>query len=132
VGDPPPALSRRAFRLGIGCATAAVAAFLAARLHAWPPHEDETLALFVGARPLGEMFDTVLQERGGAPLHFLIVHLAAALSPTLGALRLVSALFAVASIPVVALVLARLSDRKLALVGTILVAASWVTLFHGV
>jgi Dolichyl-phosphate-mannose-protein mannosyltransferase len=124
--------SAQAFRLGVACATAGVLAFLLARLHAWPPHEDETLALFVGGQPLGDMFDTVLGTRGGAPLHFLIVHVVAAISPTLTALRLISVFFAVASIPVVALLLARLSDRRTALVATILVAASWVTLFHGI
>src|SRR4051794_21557443 len=41
-------LSVRAFWLGIGVCSAAVAAFLLARLTAWPPHEDETLALLVG------------------------------------------------------------------------------------
>ena len=48
-----------------------MAAFLVARLTAWPPHEDETLALFVGRKPLHEMLATVMNQRGGAPLHFL-------------------------------------------------------------
>jgi hypothetical protein len=125
-------LSARAFRLGVACATAGVAAFLLIQLRAWPPHEDETLALFVGGQPLGEMLDTVLGQRGGAPLHFLLVHAVAVISPTLTALRLLSVVFAVASIPVVALLLARISDRRTALVATVLVSASWATLFHGI
>ncbi len=48
------------------------------------------------------------------------------------ALRLISVVFAVASIPIVGMVLARLADRRTALVATALVAASWVTLFHGI
>ena len=127
-----PDLSRRSFRLGVAGATAGVAAFLSAQLHAWPPHEDETLALFVGHRPLGDLLDTVLGERGGAPLHFLLVHAVTAISPTLTGLRLISVAFAVASIPVVAALVARLSDRMTALVATVIVAASWVTLFHGI
>ena len=126
------AISRRTYLLGVATATAGVAAFLLAQLHAWPPHEDETLALFIGSKPLPEMFSTVLGERGGAPLHFLLVHIAALLSPTLTAVRLISVIFAVASIPVAAAVLARLAGRRAALVGTILVAASWVLLFHGI
>ena len=118
------AVSVRAFRVGIGCATAGVAAFLLAQLHAWPPHEDETLALFIGQQPLGDMLDTVLGERGGAPLHFLLVHLVASVSPTLTGLRLLSVLFAVASIPVVAFLLARLTDRRTSLIATVIVAAS--------
>ena len=125
-------LSRRAFRLGIGCATAAVAAFLLAQLNAWPPHEDETLALFIGREPLGHLFDTVLGQRGGAPLHFLITHLVSDVSPTLTALRLISVVFAVASIPVVAALAARLTNRATSLATTVIVAASWVTLFHGI
>ena len=78
------------------------------------------------------MFATVLGERGGAPLHFLLVHIAAWLSPTLTAVRLISVVFAVASIPVIAALLSRLAGRRLALVGTVLVAASWVLLFHGI
>jgi hypothetical protein len=125
-------VSVRAFRSGVACATAGVAAFLLAQLHAWPPHEDETLALFIGQQPLGEMLDTVLGERGGAPLHFLLVHITTWISPSLTGLRLLSVVFAVASIPVVALLIARLVDRRTSLVATVLVAASWVTLFHGI
>jgi len=125
-------ISLRSFRIGFGLTAAAVAAFLAAQINAWPPHEDETLALFVGHQPLGELFHTVFDQRGGAPLHFLLTHLVTAISPTLTALRLISVVFAVASIPIVALVLARLVERRTALVATMLVAASWVTLFHGI
>lgn len=125
-------VSRRVFALGLAGATVAVTAFLLGRLHAWPPHEDEALALFVGSKPLDELFSTVLNVRGGAPLHFLLVHLAAQISPTLDAVRLLSVLFAVASIPAVGVLVARLTDRRTALIATVLVAASWVTLFHGI
>jgi 4-amino-4-deoxy-L-arabinose transferase-like glycosyltransferase len=130
--DAPGDLSQRGFRLGVLCTTAAVAAFLLARLHAWPPHEDETLALFIGSKPLGQMLRTVLDLRGGAPLHFLIVNLVAHISPSLTALRLISATFAVASVPAVAMLVARLTNRTTALTATVLLAASWVTLFHGI
>src|SRR3990172_5208634 len=66
------ALARRRFELAVAAVTAAPAAFLGHQLLAWPPHEDETLALFVGRHSLRELFDTVLHERGGAPLHFLL------------------------------------------------------------
>jgi hypothetical protein len=125
-------MSRRSFRLGVGVTTAAVAALLLARLNAWPPHEDETLALFVGSKPLGEMLDVVLQRRGGAPLHFLLVHLATLGLPSLTAVRLISLVFTVASIPAVAVLASRLAGRRVGLIATILLAASWVTLFHGI
>ena len=60
------------WRLGVGALTALVAAFLFARLTVWPPHEDETLALFAGRGSFGELIRTVLGERGGAPLHFVV------------------------------------------------------------
>ena len=117
---------------GVGGLTAAVAVFLVARLTAWPPHEDETLALFVGRKSLGGLFATVETERGGAPLHFLFAWLVAHLGGGLVGLRLFSALFAVASVPVVALLARRIAGATPALVATALVAASWMLLFHGI
>ena len=117
---------------GVAACVAAVGAFLLSRLTVWPPHEDETLALFVGRRPLAELLDIVLEERGGAPLHYLLAAVAAHSGSGLVGLRLVSAAFALAAIPVVAILVKRLSDRTTALVATVLVSASWVLLFHGV
>ena len=88
--------------------------------------------MFVGNRSLAELLDTVLEERGGAPLHFLIAAAAAHSPDPLVALRLVSALFAVASIPVIAAIAARLADRAAALAASVVVAASWMLLFHGI
>jgi hypothetical protein len=114
-----------------GC-TAAVAAFLLARLTAWPPHEDETLALHVGRGTFDELLETVLGERGGAPLHFVFAWVVAHLGGGLGALRLVSALFAAASVPLIAFVALRLTDRLTAVAAAALASASWMFLFHGV
>ena len=120
------------FGWGVAACVVAVGTFLLARLTAWPPHEDETLALFVGRQSLGQLLSIVLEERGGAPLHYLIAAVAAHSGGGLTALRLASALFALASIPTVAYLLARLAGRGPALVATVLVSASWVLLFHGV
>jgi hypothetical protein len=117
---------------GVGGLTTAVAVFLLARLTAWPPHEDETLALFVGRESLGDLITTVQSERGGAPLHFLCAWLVVHLGGGLVGLRLFSALFAVASVPAVALLARRIAGAKPALVATALVAASWMLLFHGI
>ncbi len=120
------------FRLGVAALTAAAAAFLFHQLLAWPPHEDETLPLFVGRHPLGELFQVVLEERGGAPLHFLLAWAVAHLGLGLEGLRALSALFAVASLPVIALLAARLAGRVPALLATAIVASSWTFLFHGI
>ena len=64
-----------------------------------PLFEDEAVAGLIGSRPLGELVVTVLWDRGGAPLHFLLAHLALALDPSPEALRWLSVVFAVATIP---------------------------------
>jgi hypothetical protein len=125
-------LPTRFFGLGVAACTAAVATFLAVQLTAWPPHEDETLALFVGRSSVGGLLDIVLGQRGGAPLHFLLAWFVAHSGGGLTALRFLSAAFAVASIPVIALLCARLADKTTALVATGVVSASWVLLFHGI
>ena len=125
-------LSPRWFRAGVAACAGAVAAFLLVRLTAWPPHEDETLALYVGRGSLESLVETVLGERGGAPLHFLAAWTVAHLGGGLSALRLVSAAFAVGSVPLVAALALRLADRTTALLATWLASASWVLLFHGI
>lgn len=128
----PGEVRARTFALGVTACAGAVLLFLALKLTTWPPHEDETLALWVGRAPIGELLDTVLGQRGGAPLHFLVAWLVAHAGGDLTELRLLSALFAVASVPVVALLAARLAGRTVALTATAIVSASWVLLFHGI
>jgi hypothetical protein len=120
------------FRLGVGAITAGLAAFLLLRLHALPPHEDETLAFFVSRGSLGDVLGTVLGDRGGAPLHYLLAYAAERIDPGLASLRLISVTFAVASMPVVAALAARLTDHATALGATVLTAVSWTTLYHGI
>ena len=91
-----PWLAARRFPLGVGAIALATAGFLFHQLLAWPPHEDETLPLFVGRHPLDDTFRIVLDERGGAPLHFLLAWLVAHLDLGLTGLRSLSAAFAVA------------------------------------
>ena len=110
----------------------AAAAFLARRLTAWPPHEDETLALFVGRDSLGELFDIVLGERGGAPLHFLARLGRRAPRARARGLRLVSAAFAVASLPRGRAARGRLAGRRRRCSRPRSSPPSWVLLFHGI
>ena len=118
--------------LGVGGVTVAAGAFLLHQLMAWPPHEDETLALFVGRDSLPGVVEHVTRDRGGAPLHFLVAWAVAHLGFGLGGLRVTSAVFALASLPLVALLGVRLAGRRVALAATVLVAPSWLFLFHGV
>ena len=128
----PREIDPRQFRLGVASCLFAVGVFLAFRLRSWPPHEDETLALFVGSGSIRELFDTVLSERGGAPLHFLFAWLVAHAGGGLVALRVVSAVFALASIPLIAAIAARLAGRTAALAATVIASMSWILLFHAV
>jgi hypothetical protein len=121
---------RKLLALGCGLCAAAVGAFGVARVGAYPPHEDETLALFVGRDSFGGMLDTVLTERGGAPLHYAVAWLVVHLGGGLDALRLVSLACALASIPVIAALASRLVGETRALAATVLACASWVFLFH--
>ena len=120
------------FRIGVAVLTAVAGAFLFARLTVWPPHEDETLALFAGRGSVGQLIRTVLGERGGAPLHFLFAWVITHTGGGLVELRLVSTLFAVGSVPLIAMLVARLTDRAVALVATAIVVPSWMLLFHGI
>ena len=69
---------------------------------------------------------------GGAPLHFLLAWSVAHLGFGLGGLRIVSAAFALASLPLVAALGRRLGGPRVGLVAAAIVAPSWLFLFHGV
>jgi hypothetical protein len=120
------------FWIGVGVTAAALTGVLAAFLRTWPPHEDEALALFTGRLSLPELLRVVVADRGGAPLHFVLAWIVVHLGGGLTALRAVSLLFAVASIPAIAALGARLADRLTGLVAAVLASATWVLLFHGI
>jgi hypothetical protein len=125
-------LDRRLFAVGVAAITIGTGAFLLFQLSGWPPHEDETLPLFVGRQSLGDLFHTVLGKRGGAPLHFLLAWVVAHTGGGLETMRFLSALFATASLPAIAILGRRLAGRGPALAATALAAGSWVLLFHGI
>jgi hypothetical protein len=120
------------FWVGTTAVAAALAGVLGWFLRTWPPHEDEALALFVGRGSLGHVLYTVVAERGGAPLHFGLAWLVVHLGGGLTGLRIVSLLFAVASVPLIALLGAQLADRATGVVAAALASGSWVLIFHGI
>ncbi len=79
--------------MGAAAAGGAVA-FLAVRLQSdvgtKPYFEDEAVAGLIAARPLPEVIHTVLWERGGAPLHFVLAHFVLSAWPSVAALRWLS------------------------------------------
>jgi hypothetical protein len=118
--------------LGVAGVAAGLAAFLLGQAIRWPPHEDETLVFFVSRQHLSDLFSTVFEERGGAPLHFLLAHAVGTIWSGLLPLRLISVLFTIASVPVIAMLVARLTDRRTALLATAIAAASWMVIYHGI
>src|SRR5262245_57481122 len=85
-------------------AAVGAAVFLAVRLihdlGVKPYFEDEAVAGLIASRPLGELLRTVVWDRGGSPLHFLLAHVVFAASPTGDALRWLSIACAVATVAV--------------------------------
>jgi len=84
-------------------ALAGLTAFLFARLlpdvAGKPLHEDEAVAGLISARPLTDVLHTVVLDRGGAPLHFVLAHFALAIHGKPDALRWLSVVFALATVP---------------------------------
>ena len=125
------AVAARWFGLGVAAVAVAAGTFFFVQLRAWPPHEDETLALFVGRDSFSGAVHHVTHDRGGAPLHFLVAWVVAHLGFGLDGLRLVSAAFAVGALVATAALVARLADRRTALLSAALAAGTWLFLFQG-
>src|SRR2546421_101897 len=105
------ALRLDAFWVATGAGTAGGAGGLRRFPRPPAPPQDEALALLVGRGSLGDVLHTVVAQRGGAPLHFLFAWAVVQLGGGLTALRVVSLVFAVASVPLIAELGARLADR---------------------
>jgi mannosyltransferase len=126
------AVERRSVRDGLLVAPALVlttsAGFLLARtlpdVAHKPWHEDEAVAGLIAARPLGDVLHTVLLDRGGAPLHFLLAHLAFAVDGSPRTLRWLSLVFALATIPLCYDLARRLAGRFAGLTAAALTATS--------
>ncbi|MGN6798369.1 MAG: hypothetical protein ACTHKS_09480 [Gaiellaceae bacterium] len=83
-------------------ASAGAVAFLAIRLQpdvgTKPYFEDEAVAGLIATRPFPEVIHTVLWERGGSPLHFVLAHLVLSVWPSVGALRWLSVICALGAV----------------------------------
>jgi hypothetical protein len=64
-----------------------------------PLYEDEAIAGLIAMRPLDEVLETVLLDRGGAPLHFVLAHAAFWVDPSADALRWLSVAAALGAVP---------------------------------
>jgi hypothetical protein len=96
-----------------------------------PLHEDEAVAGLVSARPLGDVLHTVILDRGGAPLHFVLAHIALAVDPSADALRWLSVVFALATVPLCYDLARRLAGRFAGLTAATLAATSQLLTVYG-
>ncbi len=116
-------------------AVAASVAFLLARLlpdvRGKPLYDDEVVGGLTALHPLSELLDIVLFDRGGAPLHFVLAHFALSLDASADALRSLSVVFALATIPVCYDLGRRLGGRTAGVVAAIVVATSSMLAVYG-
>jgi dolichyl-phosphate-mannose-protein mannosyltransferase len=96
-----------------------------------PLHEDEAVAGLVSARPFGDMLHTVVLERGGAPMHFVLAHLALAVDPSPEALRWLSVVFALATVPLCHDLARRLAGNIAGVTAAALAATSHLLTVYG-
>src|SRR5438093_10249313 len=126
------AVERRALReaaiVAPALALAASVAFLLSRtlpdIAGKPWHEDEAVAGLISAQPLADLLHTVLLDRGGAPLHFLLTHTAFAFDGSPQTLRWLSLVLALATIPLCYDLARRLAGQFAGLTAALLAATS--------
>jgi hypothetical protein len=96
-----------------------------------PLFEDEAVAGLVAARPLEELVGTVMWDRGGAPLHFLLAHAGFAVSGGWETLRWLSVAAALVSVVVCFDLGRRLAGPPAGAVAALVVATSTVLAIYG-
>lgn len=96
-----------------------------------PIYEDEALAGLIAVQALPDLVETVMVDRGGAPLHFLLAHVALAVEPSIVALRAVSVLFALAAIVLCYDLGRRLAGRLAGATAALVAATSELLLVYG-
>ncbi|MDX6514388.1 MAG: mannosyltransferase [Gaiellaceae bacterium] len=84
----------------VGAALALLLLRVAGDVTGKPLFEDEAVAGMVGARPVHEILGTVLWDRGGSPLHFLLVHVLFWVHESAAALRWLSVACALGAVVV--------------------------------
>ncbi|MEO8291073.1 MAG: glycosyltransferase family 39 protein, partial [Gaiellaceae bacterium] len=96
-----------------------------------PLFEDEAVSGLVSARPVGEIVVTTLWDRGGAPLHFLLVHLGFAFDSSPETLRWISVVFALGTVALCYDLGRRLDGRVAGVAAAIVAAASGMLAVYG-
>jgi Dolichyl-phosphate-mannose-protein mannosyltransferase len=117
--------------LGVGACCGFLLYRLAPDVEEKPLYEDEAIAGLIGMRPLDEVLETVLLDRGGAPLHFVVAHLAISIDASAEALRWLSVLAALAAVPLCFDVARRLGGLAAGVVAAAVAASSTALAIYG-
>jgi hypothetical protein len=96
-----------------------------------PLYEDEATAGLIAMRPLDEVLDTVVLDRGGAPLHFVLAHAVFWLDASADALRWLSVACAVATVPLCFDLARRLGGTPAGIVAAAVAASSTALAVYG-
>jgi hypothetical protein len=96
-----------------------------------PLAEDEAVAGLIAMRPLTEVLETVMADRGGAPLHFVFAHVVFWIDTSAEALRWLSVVAAVAAIPVCFDLGRRLGGTAAGIVAAAVAASSTALAVYG-
>ena len=96
-----------------------------------PYYEDEAIAGLIAMRPLSEVLDTVMVDRGGAPLHFALAHAAFWLDSSAESLRWLSVVAALATVPVCFDLARRLAGPIAGIVAAAVAASSTALAVYG-
>jgi len=123
-----PALAAWAAVVG---AAAYLLAELAPDVGSKPLFEDEAVSGLISARPLGEVLQTTVWDRGGAPLHFLLAHLVFSFDSSADALRWLSVVFALAAVVVSYDLGRRIDSRTAGAAAAIVTAGSGMLAVYG-
>ncbi|HET6643640.1 MAG TPA: glycosyltransferase family 39 protein [Gaiellaceae bacterium] len=94
-------------------------------------YEDEAITALISMRPLTEVLDTVLLDRGGAPLHFVLTHFVFSVDASSSALRWLSVLFALAAVPLCFDLGRRLGGLGAGVVAAVVAASSTALAVYG-
>jgi hypothetical protein len=94
-------------------------------------YEDEAITALISMRPLTEVLTTVVLDRGGAPLHFVLAHAVLAANASSSALRWLSVLFALASVPLCFDLGRRLGGMGAGVIAAVVAASSTALAVYG-
>jgi hypothetical protein len=120
--------------IGLGATVGSIAYLLGRSVedvYQKPLFEDEAVSGLVSAQPLGELFRTVMWERGGGPLHFLLAHVTLAVDGSAFALRWLSLVFALATLPLCYDLARRLAGHTAGIAAVVVAATSTMLAVYG-